>query len=125
MANPERGELDIEVAGTTYTLKLSTNAAATLQGRHKRSLGQMLREGDDLDVVAIRGILWCLLQKHHAAAFKTEEQVGDLIDAAGGFKAIIDKIGEVFALNADPNGTAPATATGTGMTSTSAPVESV
>jgi hypothetical protein len=102
MANPERGEVSIDVGGELYTLKLTINAAATLQGRHKKPLGQILKDTDDLDVVAIRGILWALLQKHHAAAFKNEEAVGPLMDEAG-IKTVLDKIAEAFSVNSDPN----------------------
>lgn len=103
MANPERGEVGIDVGGEHYTLKLSFNVAATLQGRHKKTLGQLLRDIDDLDAVAIRGIFWALLQKHHAAKFKNEEAVGEFIDEAGGVKVVMDKIQEAFMVNSDPN----------------------
>ncbi len=125
MANPERGEVGIEVGGQPYTLKLTTNVAATLQARHKKSLGQLLRETDDIDVVAIRGVLWALLQKHHAAKFKNEEPVGDFIDEAGGIKAVMDKIQEAFLVNSDPNPPAAQEITGgTSDNSTSTPAAS-
>lgn len=123
MANPERGEVELTVGGESYSLKLSTNIAASMQAKHRKSLGQLLREVDDLDVVSTRAILWALLQKHHAGQFKTEEQVGTLMDDAG-MKPIIDAIGKVLELNngpADPNPKAQETTTGDGTSSTSAP----
>ena len=120
MANPERGELDVVVNEKTYTLKLSMNAAAVLQGRHKKSVGALLREAIDLDFVSIRAIVWLLLQKFHAAEFKTEDAAGNLIDDAGGVKVFfstLQKLGDITNDESDPN--AMAQGNGTGESSTS------
>ena len=103
MANPERGEVPLTVDGTTYTLKLSMNAAAVLQGRTKKTVGQLLSDSALLDFVAIRSIVWMLLQKHHAKDFKTEDQVGDFIDSAGGLVTFTNAINEVVRVN-EPEG---------------------
>lgn len=124
MANPERGEIEIAVDGKPYTLKLSMNAAAVLQSRHGKTVGALMQEAMALDFVAIRAIVWLLLQKHHAADFKTEEQVGNFIDDAGGLQVFFDALERLGQLNADPNGTAPAVTSGTGENSSSAPAES-
>jgi hypothetical protein len=121
MANPERGEVSIDVGGELYTLKLTINAAATLQGRHKKTLKQILLDTDELDVVAIRGIIWVLLQKHHAAKFKSEESVGPFIDDAGGIQPVLEKIMEAFEINSDPNPLEQATEGGTSGDSTLTP----
>lgn len=121
-ANTERGEVDVVVNGKTYTLKLSMNASAVLQGRHKKNVSELMLAAANLDVVAIRGIVWMLLQKHHAKAFPDEERVGDLLDDAGGFKFFFDTIAQIGELNsdgADPN--PPAQGTGSSESSTSAP----
>ncbi len=121
LANAERGEVALDVGGKSFTLKLTTNAAATLQTRYKKSLGQLLNDIGGLDVIAIRGIFWCLLQKHHAKEFKTEEQVGDFIDDAGGLKVVMEAIERSLVLNNDPNPPTAQEATGTSDGSTSTP----
>lgn len=123
-ANPQRGEVDLEVDGVTYTLKLSTNAAAILEGRHKKPIGELMQLAAQLDFVAIRGIVWLLLQKHHAKDFKTEDAAGNFIDDAGGVGAFFETITRLAELNnggADPNAPGQAVADGTGTSSTSAP----
>jgi hypothetical protein len=122
-ANPERGEVDITVDGKTYTLKLSMNAAATLQGRTKKTIGTLMDEATALDFVAIRSIVWLLLQKHHAADFKTEDKVGEFMDDAGGVAPFFDALqtlGKANSAGPDPNATAQET-NGTGANSTSVP----
>ena len=103
MANPERGEVPLTVNGETYTLKLSMNAAVILQKKTNRKIGQLLADCSNLDFEAIRSLVWMLLQKYHAAKFKTEEQVGELIDEAGGIGLFSDALGDLVKLNApDP-----------------------
>ncbi len=123
MANHERGEVEITVNGTPYTLKLSMNAAAVIQSKHKKTIGQLMTEAATLDFVAIRGLVWLLLQKHHAKQFKTEEDAGNFIDEAGGIKVLFDAIEQLSSINndgedADPNETAQRTGTGESSTST-------
>lgn len=120
MANIEKGEVEIIVGSTPYTLKVGMNAAAILQHRHKKSIGALLRDASDLDFVAIRGLVWLLLQKHHAKEFPNEEAVGNFMDDAGGLAMFMDAIAKLADANnegPDPNLTAQGN--GTGETSTS------
>lgn len=99
MANPERGEVRLEVNGDSFTLKLSMNAAATLQKNTGKTIGVLLGACSELDFAAIRSVIWMLLQKYHADRFKTEAQVGDFIDDAGGLSVFIDAINNVVEIN--------------------------
>lgn len=124
MANPERGEVSLTVNGEDYTLKLSMNVAATLQGRHKKTIGVLLGECGDLDFVALRAVIWMLLQKYHKDKFPTEEKVGDFIDEAGGLPVFLSAINQVVAINqpeatADGKGSANPPMPGTGDSSMS------
>ena len=61
MANPERGEVDAEIGGKTYTLCLTLGALAELEARlgdgDLQSLGQRLAAGrlSARDLIAILG----------------------------------------------------------------------
>lgn len=99
MANPERGEVSLTVNGEEYTLKLSMNVAATLQGKHKKTIGVLLGDCGELDFIALRAVIWMLLQKYHAKQFPTEEKVGDFIDDAGGLPGFLAAINAVVAVN--------------------------
>jgi hypothetical protein len=99
MANPERGEVPLIVGDRTYTLKLSMNAAAALEGRLKKSLGDIMRDAGSLNFQAIRTLVWLLLQKYHAAEFKTEAAAGELIDEAGGIGPFFAAIQQLQTVN--------------------------
>lgn len=104
IGNPERGEATLRVGQDTYALKLSMNAAVALEAKTHKTLGEVLAECSKLDAGAIRSVVWLLLQKHHAAAFTTEEAVGDLIDDAGGIQAMVKVLGEALAVNMPKTG---------------------
>lgn len=121
MANPEKGEVEVIVNGKPYTLKVSMNAGAILQHRHKKSVGALMREATDLDFVSIRGLVWLMLQKYHAKEFATEEKVGDFMDESGGLTLFMNAIAQLAETNsegADPNPTAQANGTGESSTLT-------
>jgi hypothetical protein len=105
MANPEKGEVELVIPATEekperrYTLKLSMNAAVTVERRLKKSLGQLVKDAANLEFDSIRCLTWLLLQKRHAKEFKTEDQAGDLIDEAGGPGPFFAAISELNRLN--------------------------
>ena len=85
MANPDRGEQQIDVNGLTYTLKLSMMAARQLQKRNKgKTIGELMSAASRLDYDAIGELMFGLLQEHHAKDFPNMKAVDELIDAAGG-----------------------------------------
>lgn len=110
MANIERGEVEIVVNDTPYTLKLTTNAAVALQTRTKKTFGQLAAAAMELDVEAIRDIVFALLQKNHAADFKTLTSVGDFIDDAGGIKVFFETLGKLAEANRSAEEENPQTA---------------
>lgn len=99
MANRERGEVALTVGDNEYTLKLSMNAAVTLEGKLKKKMSALLNEASELDFTIIREIVFMLLQKYHAAEFKTVTAVGDFIDEAGGIKMFFDTLSEIAKVN--------------------------
>lgn len=135
MANPARGEVDLEVPNETdpsqsrtYTLFLGTNAVCEMQQRTKQTYGQILRSIEDLDFSNFREIVWAALKKHHARQFPNVEKVGDMIDDAKRYR-VQDAVLELFLLNMPPKAEekqpevgpdrpTTATADGTGSAST-------
>jgi hypothetical protein len=87
-ANPERGEFDVDVDGTTYTLKLTMEAALQAQRRTKKTMGELFLAASRMDWEAIRELLWVLTQAHHADEFKTLQSVHKLVDALGSTKVL-------------------------------------
>lgn len=83
MANPEKGEYELTVNGTTYTLVLKTAGLIALQNRF--STPEKLASLDDLFQAAREGsiehrvaFMWAALRKYHPDV--TFEQTMDLID---------------------------------------------
>jgi hypothetical protein len=138
MANPARGEVDLEIPNPDdptqvriYTLFQSTNAVCELEKRTGKTYFETVHASDRLDTVALREILWALLKRHHAKQFPSIESVGLLIDDGSRWR-VMKAISEVFKLSMPPpeeiaaaasangNGDRPPTAAmpGTGVDST-------
>ena len=111
MANIERGEVEIVVNDKPYTLKLTMNSSIATQTRTKKTIGELLSAAVALDFEAIRDVVFVLLQKHHAAEFKTLSSVGEFIDDAGGVKAFFATLEQLAKANEDPSNPQTAQAT--------------
>lgn len=91
MANSQRGEVDLSIDGKTYTLVMDTNAMVAVEdlfstpGRDV-TFDQVVARLLAGSVKHIRGFLWAGLKRHQPNL--TLEQVGDLIQAAGGLEAL-------------------------------------
>lgn len=85
MANREKGEIDLTIAGTTYTFKLGTAALIALQEsvsappqiESVESIWAQIARGR---IKYVRALLWAGLQKFHRGI--TLDQVDDLLDDA-------------------------------------------
>lgn len=96
MANPERGEVDLVIGETTYTIKLGRNALASVEGLLGRGFPEIAATlNADPQISVMRAILWAGLQRHHPGIDLL--QVGDLMDDAGD-ELIGEKIGEALKL---------------------------
>lgn len=132
MANPDRGEIAWVVNGKEYTLRPRTNAIRALEQRTKKTYGQILRSVDDFDAEIVCQFMLALLQPYHAKEIRSVEQVGDLIDDAGGMQKAVRLIVEMLVLNNQKATTVaeggaenpPSAQAGTGEPSGSAPVAS-
>lgn len=96
MANREKGEIDLDINGTTYTLAPSNDAlvsAETLMSKER---------GEEMPISAIligaqrgslsccRALLWGMLKRHHPTM--TPSGTLDLITAAGGISALSNQL---------------------------------
>lgn len=103
MANAQRGEVEVLVNGKFYTWRLTTNAAVTLETRTGQKLGELLTAADSLSMVALRDLVWVLLQAYHAEEFPTVESVGGWIDDAGILQVVL-KFRELLEANQPQTG---------------------
>lgn len=90
MANREKGEIGIEIAGTTYTLSMGMNGMAALEELFSRegkdvTFQEVLRRVNAGSLRYQRAFIWAAFHQHHPDL--TVDQVGELIDAAGGIFA--------------------------------------
>jgi hypothetical protein len=108
-ANPDQGEIEIVVNGETFTLKMSMRAARIVEKKTGKTLGQLIKLGGDIDANAINTLAWLLLQKHHGERFKTEDQVSDWIDDAGGILAFFRILADLVKANQEKVETGEAT----------------
>lgn len=98
-ANPERGELAVEVGDRTYVLRIRLNALCALQQRTKKTYGELLADLSLMNVESVRELLWTYLQPYHAKEFTKLDVVGDLIDDLGGHVKVVSILAKLFELN--------------------------
>ncbi len=86
MANRERGEVEIQADGKTYTLKLDVNAMVALEElfstpQREMAFAEIWQRVQAGSLKYVRGFLWAMLQHHHAGL--TLSQVGTVLDHIG------------------------------------------
>ncbi len=100
MANEERGEVELVAGEDRFTLCLSMNAICRMQTRTKKTYGELLQSMRNLDIAALRDIVWMTLEKYHKDTFPNPEKVGDLIDRSdGGVSGTVETLNRLFTLN--------------------------
>lgn len=98
MANRERGEVSLTVAGQVYTMVLDIAAICELEDlfstkEREATFQDILQRVNRNSVRHIRGMVWAALRRHHRAL--TLEQAGQLIEDAGGLVAFGEKLAEI------------------------------
>lgn len=99
MANREKGEVALTIGGRTFTLVLNTNAQAEIEAELSRIDGvdrnwdyfvaRMMNESI-AGVREVKMLVWGMSRKYHREL--TTEQVGDLIDEAGGSHGVLMRL---------------------------------
>lgn len=106
MANREKGEVDVSLAGRPFTLVFRTNEIVALETllstpTTRVRLPEVIYEMAMGSITHIRAFLWASMRKFHKDM--TLEAVGELIDDVGGGEKVLEVIGEVKAsLYPDP-----------------------
>lgn len=90
MANPHRGDTDIQAGDRSYTLCFSSNAVCEMEEHFDRPIAEI---GTMLDAGArfsdLRAVFWHGLRRHHPDL--SLEDAGDVMDEVGQ-----DKVGEAI-----------------------------
>ena len=136
-ANPERGEVDLRIGDTTYTLTLKTAGAIALQKHFSPADGprtpieQVFESAFAGSIEHFVAVWWASFLKYHPEI--TFEQAVDLMDDAGGIGAVAAQMeditqstqpdpADVKALGRNEHRPQKAQRRGTGADSTSTPV---
>jgi hypothetical protein len=91
MANPRKGEVALPVGGRDFTLRLSVNALAEVEGLLDKGVNEIIQSLDR--VTTLRALLWAGLRQHHPDVSLFD--AGDLIGEAGA-DIVGEKIGEAL-----------------------------
>ena len=91
MTNPEKGEVDLVINGTTYTLTLKTAALMAFQKRFSTSekpadLEVLMSKAQAGSLEHVMALFWAALQKFHPEI--TFDHAVNLIDDAGGIEKL-------------------------------------
>lgn len=103
MANPHKGEVALDVEGTSYTLKLSYNALCDAEQAFGKKATDILAEASQGSWTAMRVLFFVALKGVHPEV--TLAQAGDMIGTLGLAK-VLDVLSEVTTLAFNPGGTA-------------------
>jgi len=125
MMNPHRGDVSFEVAGKTYTMRLSHAALIKVEEALNKNLSQVMTEMSSPDTMRLGTVVvlvWAGLQKHHPTL--TQEDVANLFDempgGVQGMVIILDKaFSKAFETTLGTKGTDPTQKPGIGINSSS------
>lgn len=84
MANPHKGEVLLQAGGTTYTLQLSINAIAEIEGLLDIGFSELvsrLGAGEHFRLGTLRVVVWGALRKHHKGL--SLDDAGEIVGEAG------------------------------------------
>ena len=126
MTNPHKGDVVLNVADKTYTLRYSHSALVKLETQLGKGLMKVMQEmssPEEMRIGTVAALLWAGLQKHHPSM--TLEEATDLLDDIdGGARGAVEVLGEAFERAFNAPGTKgtnpqPSAGNGTGMPSSS------
>jgi len=96
--NSKRGMVEIEADGVVWRLRLTTNGMVRYQDKAGETITEAFRaidqgsKSEELDAQRFRRLFWAVLSAEHDV---TEEDAGDIMDAAG-FQLAAEKMGEAI-----------------------------
>lgn len=92
MANPLRGEVDLQTPDKTYTMRMSINAIVSIEDHFDMGINQIaekLADSQSMRIGNLRAIVMHALREHHPEVNETE--AGEIIGKAG-FEATAEAI---------------------------------
>jgi len=84
MANPLRGEVDLQTPDKTYTLRMSINAIVSIEDHFDLGINQVAEKLSDpagMRIGNLRAIVMHAMREHHPDL--TETEAGEIIGQAG------------------------------------------
>jgi hypothetical protein len=92
MANRQKGEISIDVGGTSYTMALTVDAMCQLEDlfstpQKAMTFQQVIELADGGSIKHLRGLLWAALQLHHPEL--EIKDISPLVQSAGGIKVFV------------------------------------
>jgi GTPase len=92
MANPLRGEVELQTPDKTYTMRMSINAIVSIEDHFDKGINQvsdMLADPSSMRIGHLRSIIMHTLREHHPEVDETT--AGEIIGQAG-FEATAEAI---------------------------------
>jgi len=113
VANPQRGEVSLEIGGREYVLALDLNAMCELEEllstpEKPVSFQDVARGMMGSRMTYVRAFFWACLRRHHKEI--TVSGVSDLMSAAGGLAPFLEKVSALLAMTRPDEGDAVAVA---------------
>lgn len=97
VANPDRGQLSMDVGGASYIMQLSPNALSIVKKETGLGLKGVIdafqKANDDPDFELVMTLIWASMLDHHPDL--TKEQAMSFYPD-GGLEEIIEKVQELF-----------------------------
>lgn len=84
MANPLRGEVELQTPEKTYTMRMSINAIVSIEDHFDMGINQIadkLGDAQGMRIGSLRAIVLHALREHHPEL--TADQTGEIIGQAG------------------------------------------
>lgn len=102
MANPHKGETDLTLDGTTYTICLTAHEIVKLE--HLYDVGVIEIAGwldpSNVRLWRVQALLWASLQRHHRDI--TIDQALDMIANSSNLKVAVNKLVEAIQISFPP-----------------------
>jgi hypothetical protein len=98
MANPHKGEVSLDIDGTTYTLALTIDSMVALEEAFSTptkevTFQEVMAAADRGSIKHLRAFLWAALMDHHPTM--TIKDISPLVQKAGGIAVITMKLMEL------------------------------
>src|SRR5688500_7168582 len=105
MANPERGEVAVDVGGVMYTLRPTFDSLCELEELVGKPLQELMSSILQGRLAGLRAVVWCILQDKHGQEITKLKDASEWIERAGGVSVVMPLVNKSLGINA-PDDTA-------------------